>query len=103
MLGTIINAAAIVAGGALGLILKKGIRESMMSTIMKGEGIAVFVIGMVGVLKNMLSVDTSGTITDSGTMLLLLSLIIGAIIGEALRIDDRINEFGLVRLLEYVL
>lgn len=94
MIGTIVNALAVLAGGALGLLFKKGVKESLMSSILKAEGIAVLIIGMNGVLTAMISVNGGGISSDGG-MLLLLSLVIGAFAGEALRLDDRINGLGL--------
>ena len=94
MIGTIVNALAVLAGGTLGLLLKKGVKESLMNSILKVEGIAVLIIGMNGVLTTMISVGDGGLSSDGG-MLLLMSLVIGTFVGEALRLDDRINNFGL--------
>ncbi len=95
MIGTIVNVAAILFGGALGLLLKKGVKDSLMSSIMKVEGVAVFIIGLSGVVTTMVSVNEDGSLSDNGGMLLLISLVVGTFIGEVLRIDDRINNFGL--------
>ena len=51
MLGTIVNAAAIVAGGIVGLLLKKGLPERMSAAIMGGVGLAVVYIGVSGALE----------------------------------------------------
>ena len=95
MTGTIVNIIAIIAGSSLGLLLKKGVKESLMNSILKVEGVAVFVIGLNGVITTMISVGADGKLGDNGGMLLLLSLVIGTFFGEALRLDDRINNFGL--------
>jgi len=50
MLGTIVNAAAIIVGGALGLLLKKGIPERVSGGIMQGLGLVVIYIGISGML-----------------------------------------------------
>lgn len=94
MTGTLINTAAIIAGGLLGLVLKKGIKESIMDGVMKAMGLAMLIIGFNGVLTNMLSVGENGKIVDNGGMLLLLCLVIGTVIGEAIDIDDRVNDLG---------
>lgn len=94
MIGTIVNALAVLAGGTLGLLLKKGVKESLMNSILKVEGIAVFIIGMNGVLTTIISVGDGGLSSDGG-MFLLMSLVIGTFVGEVLRLDDRINNFGL--------
>ena len=82
MLGTIVNTAAIVAGSILGLLLKGGIPKRFNDIVMKALGLSVLYIGISGSLKS----------TD--TLLLILSLIIGAVIGEAIDIDKWLNNLG---------
>ena len=94
MLGTLVNVIAVIAGGFIGILLKKGIRSEIMESVMKAEGIAVLIIGMNGVLTNMLSVGENGKITESGGLLLLISLAIGTFFGEIIKLDDRINGIG---------
>lgn len=94
MLGTIVNVIAVIIGGTVGLLLKKGIKSEIMDNVMKAEGVAVFIIGMNGVLVNMLSVGADGKITDNGGLILLISLALGMLIGELIKLDDRINSFG---------
>ena len=94
MLGTIINVVTVIAGGIIGMLLKKGIKGEIMDNVMKAEGVAVLIIGMNGVLTNMLSAGADGKITESGGLVLLISLALGAFIGEILKIDDRINGLG---------
>lgn len=94
MLGTIVNVITVIVGGLLGMLLKKGIKSEIMDNVMKAEGVAVLVIGMNGVLTNMLSVGENGKIVENGGLVLLISLALGAFIGEILKIDDRLNGFG---------
>lgn len=94
MFGTIVNVIAVVIGGTIGLLLKKSIKSEIMDNVMKAEGIAVLIIGMNGVLTNMLSVGEGGKITDNGGIILLISLALGALLGEILKIDDRISGLG---------
>lgn len=94
MLGTVVNVIAVIIGGFLGILLKKGIKTEIMDNVMKAEGVAVLIIGMNGVLTNMLYVGDDGKIAESGGLVLLISLALGAFIGEVLRIDDRINGLG---------
>ena len=75
MLGTIINVITVILGGMLGLLLKKGIKSEIMDNVMKAEGVAVLVIGMNGVLTNMLSVGENGKIAENGGLVLLISLV----------------------------
>lgn len=94
MLGTIVNVITVIVGGLLGMLLKKGIKSEIMDNVMKAEGVAVLVIGMNGVLTNMLSVGKNGKIVENGGLVLLISLALGAFIGEILKIDDRLNGLG---------
>ncbi|MDF2613856.1 MAG: hypothetical protein K0S71_1642 [Clostridia bacterium] len=82
MLGTIVNTAAIVIGSILGLLLKGGIAKRFNDMIMKALALSVLYIGISGSLKS----------TD--TLLLILSLIIGAIVGEWADIDKWLNNLG---------
>ncbi|MBE6881531.1 MAG: DUF554 domain-containing protein [Ruminococcaceae bacterium] len=94
MLGTIVNVITVIVGGLLGMLLKKGIKSEIMDNVMKAEGVAVLVIGMNGVLTNMLSVGENGKIVENGGLVLLISLALGAFIGEILKIDDHLNGLG---------
>jgi uncharacterized protein len=82
MLGTVVNALAIVVGTALGLILKSGIRENYRETIMNAIALSVLLIGMISAIKT------------SNLLLLIFSLAIGSVIGEALKIEDRLSGLG---------
>lgn len=82
MLGSIVNALAIIAGSLLGLLLKHGIKESYRQTIIDAMAMAVLVIGMLGAIR-----------TDI-ILLMVISLAVGSFIGEALRIEDRLNQLG---------
>ena len=94
MFGTLVNVIAVIVGGTIGILLKKGIRSEIMESVMKAEGIAVLIIGMNGVLTNMLSVGENGKITENGGLLLLISLALGTFFGEIIKLDDRINGIG---------
>jgi uncharacterized membrane protein YqgA involved in biofilm formation len=82
MLGTIVNTIAIAAGSLLGLLIKGGIPKRFNEIIMKALGLSVFYIGFSGSLKS----------TD--TLLLILSLISGALIGELADIDKWLSNLG---------
>ncbi len=92
-LGTVINTAAVIVGGIIGLLLKNGIKESFQKALMQACGVAVIFIGASGTLSKMLIVH-NGVLKTEGTMLLILSLILGTILGELLRIEDRMDALG---------
>ncbi len=82
MLGTIVNAAAIVLGGAIGLLLKKGLPKKMADTLMVGLGLCTLYIGI------------NGCLAGENTLVLIVSMVVGTIIGEAIDLDDKINRLG---------
>jgi len=92
MLGTWVNVGGILLGGVIGLLLKKGIPAKINTAIIKAEGVAIFVIGLNGVLTAMLSVSAGGKLSSNGELLLLVSLVAGCVIGELVRIEDRLNS-----------
>lgn len=92
-LGTIVNTAAVIVGGACGLLLKKGINERIQETLMKALGTATIFIGISGAMTGMLALK-DGQFETTGTMLMIFSLAIGAVLGEILRIEDRMESLG---------
>lgn len=95
MIGTLANAGMIVAGGCAGLLLKKGIPQRLETAIHQATGLAVIMIGLNGALSNMLAVDlTTGKIGSSGELMLVFSLVIGAVIGELLGIEEHLDKLG---------
>lgn len=92
-LGTIINTAAVLAGGGLGLLLKNGIAKKYETILMQALGLATIFIGAGGVLKYMLVVE-NGEITTRGTMLLIFSLVIGCLLGQWLDIEAKMEQLG---------
>lgn len=96
MTGTLVNVAGIIIGSLVGLVFKKGIPERVNEAILKVEGLAIAIIGLNGLLGSMITVDAAtGKLRDSGSLLLLVSLVVGCLAGELLRLDDRFNQFGL--------
>lgn len=94
MLGVLINGAACLFGGLIGLFFKKGIPESIEKSINKAMGIVVVVIGLNGVISNMFQIGSDGKLHSSGELLLVISFAIGTLVGELLKLDDKINTFS---------
>ena len=92
-LGTLINTAAVVVGGLLGLLLKNGIAKRFEAILMQALGLATIFIGAGGVLKYMLVVE-NGAVDTRGTMLLIFSLVIGCILGQWLDIESKMEVLG---------
>ena len=92
-LGTIVNTAAVIVGGLLGLLLKKGVAEKFQKILMQALGLATIFIGASGVLKYMLVIE-NGSLTTRGTMLLIFSLVIGCLLGQWLNIESKMEALG---------
>ena len=94
MLGTVINVAAVLAGGSIGLLIKKGLPKRLEESILAALGLGTGLIALNGVLASMFTAAPDGSLQDSGGLLLLVSLVAGTAVGELLRIDDRLNGLG---------
>lgn len=92
-LGTIINTASVVAGGIVGHFTGKLFQEDQQEAINKVCGISVLFIAIAGAMEGMLSIQGSG-IVSGRSMLIVLCLAIGAIIGELLGIENWFESFG---------
>ena len=68
MTGTIVNAAAIVAGGLVGMLLKRGMKPSYEDSIQKTLGISVLILGLNGVISAMFRVGEDGSLSSSGEL-----------------------------------
>jgi uncharacterized membrane protein YqgA involved in biofilm formation len=86
-----INVAAIVAGGCAGLVFGGRLTERCQETLIKTIGAAVVFIGVGGTLQQMLHIE-DGTITMTGTMMMIISLAIGALLGEWFDLDRRMDD-----------
>ena len=92
-LGTIVNVAAIVVGGLAGLLGGRRIPERLQKTLMSAMGVSVLFVGVSGALSQMLRAG-GGALTVQGTMMMILSLAVGAVAGELLDLEDRMERFG---------
>lgn len=93
-LGTIINTAAVIVGGLLGMLLKNGIPKKFENILMQALGLATVFIGAGGVLRYMLVLE-NGELATRGTMLLIFSLVIGCLLGQWLDIEAKMETLGI--------
>ncbi len=82
MLGPIVNGLAIIAGGLIGLLLRKGIKESYKETVMQGLGLAVIVIGLSTALKS------------ADLLVVIGAMAIGSVLGEWWNIQGGLEHVG---------
>jgi uncharacterized membrane protein YqgA involved in biofilm formation len=86
--GTIVNSAAILGGALLGTLVKKGFSRKVRLTdkfnniLMQGIGLSVVIIGISNALKT------------QNMLLVIISLVIGGIIGQAVGVEKKLNSLG---------
>ena len=82
MLGVFVNVATVFIGSLVGLLLKKGIPDKVTGALMAGIGLCTIYIGI------------SGALNGENTLVLILSMAIGTIIGTLLDIDGQLNRLA---------
>jgi hypothetical protein len=82
-MGTLINAVAIIVGGALGLLFRKRFPERMTQTVLHVMGLFTLLVGV------------RMAIQGEALIMVLISLALGAMLGEWMNIEDRLERFGL--------
>ena len=82
MIGTIINAGAVIVGSGMGLLLKKGLPEKYTTIYFQAVGLFTLILG----------IQMSMKITEP--LLIVLSLIAGGLTGELFKLEERMNSFG---------
>jgi uncharacterized membrane protein YqgA involved in biofilm formation len=83
MTGTFINFAAIIVGGMLGIFFGARLSENLKNTVIAGMGIFTAAIGVTMFLKT------------ENSLIVLGALIIGGLLGEWWRIEDRVQSLGI--------
>ena len=83
MIGVFVNVATVLLGSAVGLLFRKGIPERISKALMLAIGMCTIYIGLDGALEG------------SKTIVLILSMVFGTLIGTLIDIDDKINRVGL--------
>ncbi len=89
--GVFINVGAIIAGSLLGLVFKKGIPEKYAKAITTAIGLCVVFIGISGALR---TEEINGQTESANPLILIIAMIFGIVVGELLKIDDRLNSLG---------
>ncbi len=92
-IGTIVNVAAIVACGCIGLLFKGGLKDRFKEIMTQACGLAVVFIGAAGAFEMIFSVEEN-RISSNYTMLIVVSLVIGGLLGELINIEKRLDGLG---------
>ncbi len=83
MIGTLINAATVLVGGTIGTFLGQRFPQRMQETIFAGLGLFTLAIAF------------SNTLVTKNPLIVLGSVLVGILIGEAIRIDEKLERFGI--------
>ena len=82
MVGVIVNTITVILGSLVGLLLKKGIPEKISKATMVAIGLCTLHIGIDGALEG------------SNAIILIVSMVLGTIVGTWIDLDDKINKLG---------
>ena len=94
-LGTLANTAAVLVGSLIGMGLKRGVSPAMERTLTQAIGLCVVFIGGSSTLGAMLTIAESGTkLQVEGTMLLIVSMVVGTVAGQLVDIEGALNRLG---------
>ncbi len=91
--GTIINSAAIIFGGLIGHFTGKLFKQEQQNALTKACGVCVIFIAIAGAMEGMLKIENM-KIASGKSMLVVLCIAIGTVIGELLCIEKRFEQFG---------
>ena len=80
--GTLVNVLAIIAGSLIGLLINKNLPKKITTIVFQGIGLFTIILGISMALKT------------NNFLIMIFSIVIGAIIGELLNIESKIESFG---------
>ena len=95
-IGTIVNVITVLLGSVVGLLFKKLINDKLREGVMSALGLAVFTIGITGVITNSVFIKdvAAGTLTGEFTLLMILSIAGGTLLGTLIDIEQRLEDVG---------
>lgn len=92
-MGTIVNVCAVIVGSSIGMFLNGGLKQRFQDILMQALGLSTIFLGLAGTLKGIFVIHGSALDT-TGTMVIIISLVVGGLLGEAINIEDKIESFG---------
>ena len=91
--GTLINSAAIIAGGVIGRFAGKLFRQDQQDALSRACGISVMFIAVAGAMQGMMRIDGDAVVSGK-SMLVVLCLALGTVVGELIGIEKGFERFG---------
>ena len=92
--GTVLNVCGIVAGGVLGSHFGDRLGKNYRETLMLANAISVLFVGIAGAMSYMLKVS-GGELSTQGTLMLVVSMAAGGLLGELADLDGRSEKLGI--------
>jgi len=92
-MGTLINVGAIIIASLLGVIFKRGLPEKIQKSVMMVLGLGLIALSLGWFFKDFLVIDGS-SISTRHDLLIIISLVLGVMIGEWIDIDLRLNRWA---------
>lgn len=94
-IGVIVNVITVVIGGVIGTIAGDAVPGRMRDGVVKAAALGVIVIGVSGAFKGLSGLGAHGGLLGQyGILVFVGSLVVGAFIGEAMRLEDWLERFG---------
>lgn len=82
LIGTLVNTGTVIAGSLIGMLLGNILPERLRDTVMKGLGLCTLFVGIDGMLGS------------SNALIAIISIAVGAVIGELCDLDGHLNRFA---------
>lgn len=92
-LGTLINMLIIVVGGLIGLTARNYLKQQLLDTLMVAMSACIIFIGIAGAVQESLVFDGQ-KFALTNLMMLVVTFIIGTVIGEFIDLDKKLEDFG---------
>lgn len=93
MTGTIVNTIGVIIGGLIGILLGKAIPEKLSERLMQALGLCTLLIGLTGTVK-VITFSNDQTVYSQNIILIIISMVVGTLIGELLDLDKLLNDLG---------
>lgn len=92
-LGTTINVGGVILGGLAGLLFGKRLSPRFQDTLISATGVCIMFVGIGGAIEKMMTIS-DGHLVSGGTIMIVICFALGSLIGEAINIELRIEQFG---------
>lgn len=93
-MGTLVNVLAVIVASILGVLLKKGLSDKIQKAVIFSIGLGLFVLSIGWFLKDFLVINDDFTISTRFDLLVIISLVIGSMIGTLIDIDEKLYTFA---------